>query len=144
MQIRDRAKDLIKTGGEWISSIDLEGVAMSHPAVAMAAVVGVRPPKWEERPLLFIVRKSDQPLEGNEILAFLAERVAKWWVPDAAIFLDALPVGGTGKAETDRLVLEKVGHSQRAGLIGDQVMHIHGAGRQVRGPGKVERQQKDG
>jgi acyl-CoA synthetase (AMP-forming)/AMP-acid ligase II len=99
MQIRDRAKDLIKTGGEWISSIDLEGVAMAHPAVAMAAVVGVRHPKWEERPLLFIVRKSDVPLEGDEILAFLAERVAKWWIPDAVIFLDALPVGGTGKVQ---------------------------------------------
>jgi 3-(methylthio)propionyl---CoA ligase len=99
MQIRDRAKDLIKTGGEWISSIDLEGVAMAHPAVAMAAVVGVRHPKWEERPLLFIVRKSDQSLEGDEILAFLSERVAKWWIPDAVIFLEALPVGGTGKVQ---------------------------------------------
>ena len=99
MQIRDRAKDLIKTGGEWISSIDLEDVAMAHPAVAMAAVVGVRHPRWEERPLLFIVRKSDQSLEGDEILAFLAERVAKWWLPDAVIFLDSLPVGGTGKVQ---------------------------------------------
>jgi 3-(methylthio)propionyl---CoA ligase len=99
MQIRDRAKDLIKTGGEWISSIDLEGVAMAHPAVAMAAVVGVKHPKWEERPLLFIVRKSDQSLEGDEILAFLSERVAKWWIPDAVIFLEALPVGGTGKVQ---------------------------------------------
>ena len=99
LQIRDRAKDLIKTGGEWISSIDLEAVAMAHPAVAMAAVVGVRHPKWEERPLLFIVRKPDQSLECDEILAFLAERVAKWWIPDAVIFLDALPVGGTGKVQ---------------------------------------------
>lgn len=99
LQIRDRAKDLIKTGGEWISSIDLEGVVMAHPAVAMAAVVGVRHPKWEERPLLFVVRKSEQPLECDEILAFIAQRVAKWWVPDAVIFLDALPVGGTGKVQ---------------------------------------------
>ena len=99
VQIRDRAKDLIKTGGEWISSIDLEAVAMAHPAVAMAAVVGVRHPKWEERPLLFIVRKPDLPLESDEILFFLAERVAKWWIPDAVIFLDALPVGGTGKVQ---------------------------------------------
>lgn len=109
MQIRDRAKDLIKTGGEWISSIDLEGVAMAHPAVAMAAVVGVRHPKWEERPLLFIVRKSDQSLGGDEILAFLAERVAKWWLPDAVIFLDALPVGGTGKVQKAAL-REKYGN----------------------------------
>ena len=99
LQIRDRAKDLIKTGGEWISSIDLEGVAMAHPAVAMAAVVGVRHPKWEERPLLFIVRKPDSSVEGDEILVFLAERLAKWWIPDAVIFLDALPVGGTGKVQ---------------------------------------------
>jgi 3-(methylthio)propionyl---CoA ligase len=99
MQIKDRAKDLIKSGGEWISSIDLEGVAMAHPAVAMAAVVGVRHPKWEERPLLFIVRKPDRSVEGDEILVFLAERVAKWWIPEAVIFLEALPVGGTGKVQ---------------------------------------------
>lgn len=99
MQIRDRAKDLIKTGGEWISSIDLENAAMSHPAVAMAAVIGVKHPRWEERPLLFIVRKADQSLEREEILAFLAERVAKWWLPDGVIFLESLPVGGTGKVQ---------------------------------------------
>ncbi len=99
MQIRDRSKDLIKTGGEWISSIDLESVAMAHPAVAMAAVVGVKHPRWEERPLLLIVRKSGQSLEGDEILMFLADRVAKWWIPDAVIFLDSLPVGGTGKVQ---------------------------------------------
>ena len=99
MQIRDRAKDLIKTGGEWISSIDLENAAMGHPAVAMAAVIGVKHPRWEERPLLFIVRKVDQSLEREEILAFLAERVAKWWLPDGVIFLESLPVGGTGKVQ---------------------------------------------
>lgn len=99
MQIRDRAKDVIKTGGEWISSIDLESVAIAHPAVAMAAVIGVKHPKWDERPLLFIVRKPGQALEREEILAFLTERVAKWWVPDDVIFLDALPVGGTGKVQ---------------------------------------------
>ncbi len=99
MQIRDRAKDLIKTGGEWISSIDLENAAMGHPCVAMAAVIGVKHPRWEERPLMFIVRKPDQPLECDEILAFLSERVAKWWIPDAVIFLETLPVGGTGKVQ---------------------------------------------
>jgi 3-(methylthio)propionyl---CoA ligase len=99
MQIRDRAKDLIKTGGEWISSIDLENAAMGHPCVAMAAVIGVKHPRWEERPLMFIVRKPDQPLERDEILAFLSERVAKWWIPDAVIFLESLPVGGTGKVQ---------------------------------------------
>jgi acyl-CoA synthetase (AMP-forming)/AMP-acid ligase II len=99
MQIRDRAKDVIKTGGEWISSIDLESAAMGHPAVAMAAVIGVKHPKWDERPLLFIVRKPGKPVEREEILAFLTERVAKWWVPDDVVFLDALPVGGTGKVQ---------------------------------------------
>lgn len=99
MQIRDRAKDVIKTGGEWISSIDLESAALGHPAVAMAAVIGVKHPKWDERPLLFIVRKPGQALERDDILAFLSERVAKWWVPDDVVFLDALPVGGTGKVQ---------------------------------------------
>jgi acyl-CoA synthetase (AMP-forming)/AMP-acid ligase II len=99
MQIRDRAKDVIKTGGEWISSIDLENAAVGHPAVAMAAVIGVKHPKWDERPLLFIVRKPGQAVEREDILAFLTERVAKWWVPDDVIFLDALPVGGTGKVQ---------------------------------------------
>ncbi len=99
MHIRDRAKDVIKTGGEWISSIDLESAAMGHPAVAMAAVIGIKHPKWDERPLLFIVRKPGMAVEREEILAFLAERVAKWWVPDDVVFVDALPVGGTGKVQ---------------------------------------------
>lgn len=103
MQIRDRAKDVIKSGGEWISSIDLESTALAHPAVAMAAVIGVKHPQWDERPLLFIVRKPDQALDGDEIRAFLAERVARWWVPDDVIFLDTLPVGGTGKVQKGEL-----------------------------------------
>ena len=103
MQIRDRTKDVIKTGGEWISSIDLESVAVSHPAVAMAAVIGVKHPKWDERPLLFIVTKPGQSVSKEEILGFLGERVAKWWVPDDVVFLDALPVGGTGKVQKNDL-----------------------------------------
>ena len=103
MQIRDRTKDVIKTGGEWISSIDLENAAVAHPAVAMAAVIGVKHPKWDERPLLFIVKKPGQSVEKAEILAFLAERVAKWWVPDDVVFLEALPVGGTGKVQKAEL-----------------------------------------
>ena len=103
MQIRDRTKDVIKTGGEWISSIDLENAAVGHPAVAMAAVIGVKHPKWDERPLLFIVRKPGQSVEKEEILAYLTERVAKWWVPDDVVFLDALPVGGTGKVQKGEL-----------------------------------------
>jgi 3-(methylthio)propionyl---CoA ligase len=99
MQIRDRAKDVIKTGGEWISSIDLENAAVAHPAVAMAAVIGVKHPKWDERPLLFIVRKPGATLEKEQILEFLAGKVAKWWVPDDVVFVESLPVGGTGKVQ---------------------------------------------
>jgi fatty-acyl-CoA synthase len=99
MQIRDRTKDLIKTGGEWISSIDLENAAVGHPAVAAAAVIGVKHPKWQERPLLFIVRKQGHVLERDEILDFLSQRVARLCVPDEVIFVDSLPVGGTGKVQ---------------------------------------------
>ena len=99
MQIRDRTKDVIKTGGEWISSIDLENAAIAHPAVAMAAVIGVKHPKWDERPLMFVVRKPGQSVEKEEILSFLETKVAKWWVPDDVIFLESLPVGGTGKVQ---------------------------------------------
>jgi fatty-acyl-CoA synthase len=103
MQIRDRTKDVIKTGGEWISSIDLENAAIGHPAVAMAAVIGVKHPKWDERPLLFIVRKPGQSLEKQEILDFLTTKVAKWWVPDDVVFLESLPVGGTCKLQKNDL-----------------------------------------
>jgi fatty-acyl-CoA synthase len=99
MQIRDRLKDLIKTGGEWISSIDLENTAIAHPAVAAAAVIGVKHPKWQERPLLFVVCKPGHSPRPDDIRAFLAERVARWWVPEEVIFLDSLPLGGTGKVQ---------------------------------------------
>ncbi len=103
MQIRDRSKDVIKSGGEWISSIDLENTALQHPGVAMAAVIGVKHPKWEERPLLLVVRKPETAVSKDDLLAFLAERVAKWWVPDEVVFVDALPVGGTGKVQKNEL-----------------------------------------
>src|SRR5882757_2855649 len=109
LQIRDRVKDLIKTGGEWISSIDLENTAIEHPSVAAAAVIGVKHPKWQERPLLFVVRKPGHGLEQRDILAFLAERMAKWWVPEEVVFLDSLPVGGTGKVQK-ALLREKYGN----------------------------------
>jgi len=103
VQIRDRTKDVIKSGGEWISSIDLENAAVAHPAVAMAAVIGVKHPKWDERPLLFIVRKPGQSLDKAQILDFLAERVAKWWLPDEVLFVESLPLGGTGKVQKNEL-----------------------------------------
>ena len=99
VQIRDRVKDLIKTGGEWVSSIDLENAATGHPAVAAAAVIGVKHPKWQERPLLFIVRKQGCTLDREEILEFLSRQVARLCVPDDVIFLESLPVGGTGKIQ---------------------------------------------
>jgi acyl-CoA synthetase (AMP-forming)/AMP-acid ligase II len=109
LQIRDRAKDLIKTGGEWISSIDLENAAIGHPSVAAAAVIGVKHPKWQERPLLFVVCKPGHSPEATDILAFLAERLAKWWVPEEVIFLESLPVGGTGKVQKT-VLREKYGN----------------------------------
>ena len=97
MQIVDRSKDVIKSGGEWISSIDLENAAVDHPGVAEACVIGVRHHKWDERPLLLVIPADDAPPERQEILTFLAERVAKWWLPDAIVFVDELPHTATGK-----------------------------------------------
>ncbi|MEO8626686.1 MAG: 3-(methylthio)propionyl-CoA ligase [Betaproteobacteria bacterium] len=97
MQITDRSKDVIKSGGEWISSIDLENTAMAHPAVAEAAVIGVEHPKWDERPLLLVVRKEGATLERSELLKFFEGRVAKWWIPEDVVFVDALPHTATGK-----------------------------------------------
>ncbi|MGE0803558.1 MAG: 3-(methylthio)propionyl-CoA ligase [Lautropia sp.] len=97
MQITDRSKDVIKSGGEWISSIDLENLAMAHPAVANAAVIGVAHPKWDERPLLIVVRKSGAELTAAELLKFYDGKIAKWWLPDDVQFVDAIPLGATGK-----------------------------------------------
>jgi fatty-acyl-CoA synthase len=97
MQITDRAKDVIKSGGEWISSIDIENFAIAHPAVAEAAVVGVAHPKWAERPLLVVVRKSGQDVDREQLLDFLRDKVAKWWLPDDVLFVESLPHTATGK-----------------------------------------------
>ena len=103
MQIRDRAKDVIKSGGEWISSIDLENAAVAHPNIAMAAVIGIPHPKWDERPLLLVVLKPQATIEKQAVIDFLGERVAKWWIPDEVLFVDTLPVGGTGKVQKNVL-----------------------------------------
>jgi len=97
MQITDRSKDVIKSGGEWISSIDLENLAVGHPKVAEAAVIGVRHPKWDERPLLVVVLKKDQNASKDEILSFLQGKIAKWWMPDDVTFVDEIPHTATGK-----------------------------------------------
>jgi fatty-acyl-CoA synthase len=97
LQITDRSKDVIKSGGEWISSIDLENIAMGHPAVAEAAVIGVRHPKWDERPLLVVVKKPGAEVTRDELLRFYEGKVAKWWLPDDVAFVDQLPHTATGK-----------------------------------------------
>ena len=97
MQITDRSKDVIKSGGEWIGSIDLENIAMSHPAVAMAAVIAVAHPKWDERPLLVVVKKPDAQVTKEELIAYYDGKIAKWWTPDDVAFVDAIPLGATGK-----------------------------------------------
>ena len=97
LQITDRSKDVIKSGGEWISSIDLENVAMGHPAVAEAAVIGVRHPKWDERPLLIVVKKPGSEVTREALLQFYEGKIAKWWLPDDVVFVDQLPHTATGK-----------------------------------------------
>jgi len=97
MIITDRTKDVIKSGGEWISSIDLENCAVGHAEVVEAAVIGVAHPKWDERPLLIVVRASDSDLSGEDILKFMDGKVAKWWMPNEVAFVDELPHTATGK-----------------------------------------------
>jgi fatty-acyl-CoA synthase len=103
MQITDRSKDVIKSGGEWISSIDIENVACLHPDVATAVCIAARHPKWDERPLLLIVKKPGRALDSDQLLAFFDGRVAKWWRPDAVVFIDEVPLGATGKVLKNRL-----------------------------------------
>jgi fatty-acyl-CoA synthase len=97
MQITDRSKDVIKSGGEWVSSIDLENAAMCHPSVQHAAAIGVPHPKWQERPLLIVVKAPGKDVEPDELQRFLETKLVKWWLPDAIEFVDALPLGATGK-----------------------------------------------
>ncbi len=103
MQITDRSKDVIKSGGEWIGTIDLENIAMAHPAVQQAACIGVAHPKWDERPLLVVVRRAGHELTREQMLAFFDGKVAKWWLPDDVVFVVALPTGATGKIQKNRL-----------------------------------------
>jgi fatty-acyl-CoA synthase len=103
MQITDRSKDMIKSGGEWISSIDLENLAVSHPAVAEAAVIGVPHPRWDERPLLLVVLKEGASVSRPELLDFMRSRVAKWWLPDDVVIVSGLPHTATGKLSKLRL-----------------------------------------
>ena len=103
MQITDRSKDVIKSGGEWIGTIDLENLAMSHPGVLQAACIGIAHPKWDERPLLLVVRRAGQEVTREELLQFYEGKIAKWWIPDDVQFIDALPTGATGKIQKNKL-----------------------------------------
>ena len=99
MQITDRSKDVIKSGGEWISSIDVENIAMAHAGVAMAACIGMAHPKWDERPVVVVVKKPDAALSKEDVLAFFEGKIAKWQIPDDVVFVDAIPLGATGKMQ---------------------------------------------
>ena len=103
MQITDRSKDVIKSGGEWISSIDVENIAMAHPAVAMAACIGMKHPKWDERPIVAVVKKPGSAVSRDELIAFYDGKTAKWQIPDDVVFLEAIPLGGTGKMQKTKL-----------------------------------------
>ncbi len=103
MQITDRSKDVIKSGGEWISSIDVENIAMAHPAVAMAACIGMKHPKWDERPIIAVVKKPGMDVSVAELLAFYEGKTAKWQIPDDVVFVDSIPLGGTGKMQKSKL-----------------------------------------
>ena len=97
MQITDRDKDVIKSGGEWISSIEVENAAVGCPGVAEAAVIGLPHPKWSERPFLIIVRDPESDVAKDELLAYLEDKIANWWMPDDVVFVDAIPHTATGK-----------------------------------------------
>ena len=103
LQITDRSKDVIKSGGEWISSIDVENIAVAHPGVAMAACIGVKHPKWDERPIIAVVKKPGADVARDELLAFYEGKIAKWQIPDDVVFVDAIPLGGTGKMQKTKL-----------------------------------------
>ncbi len=103
MQITDRSKDVIKSGGEWISSIDLENIAVAHPGIAEAAVIGIAHPKWDERPLVVAVKKPGATVTREELLKFYEGKIAKWWTPDDVVFVEQLPHTATGKLLKTRL-----------------------------------------
>ena len=110
VQITDRSKDMIKSGGEWISSIELENLAVGHPDVVEAAVIGIAHPKWGERPLLIVVPKAGRAPQGGEILAHLSSKVARWQLPDEVQFVTELPHTATGKLDKVKLREQFLGH----------------------------------
>jgi acyl-CoA synthetase (AMP-forming)/AMP-acid ligase II len=111
MQIVDRAKDVIKSGGEWISSIELENLALGCPGIAEAAAIGLPHPKWDERPLLVVVAKSDASISRESVLAHFQGKIAKWWIPDDVVFVDEIPHTATGKISKVALRARFAAHS---------------------------------
>ena len=111
MQITDRAKDVIKSGGEWISSIDVENIAVGHPKAALCAVLGVVHPKWDERPILLVQLEAGQTGEKQEFLDFLEGKIARWWMPDDVLFVDEIPLGPTGKIDKKLLRTRLTGYA---------------------------------
>ena len=103
MQITDRAKDIIKSGGEWISSVEIENIAAGHPQAALAAVVGVPHEKWGERPLLLVQLKPGENADAADFIELLQGRIAKWWMPDEVRFVPTIPLGATGKIDKKRI-----------------------------------------
>ncbi|MBL8683493.1 MAG: long-chain-fatty-acid--CoA ligase [Myxococcales bacterium] len=116
MKITDRTKDVIKSGGEWIGSLDLEDVIMKHPSVAMAAAIAVPHEKWGERPLLVVVKKPGQELSRDEAIGYFEGKVAKWWIPSDVVFVDALPLGATGKVLKTELRQKFASHAWPEGV----------------------------
>ena len=113
MHIQDRSKDLIKSGGEWIGSVELENAIMAHPAVAQCAVIAMDDPKWDERPLAVVVLRPGEVVSHEDLMTFIAPKFAKWWLPDATVFTDALPIGATGKFLKRELREEYRGYGQQ-------------------------------
>jgi fatty-acyl-CoA synthase len=107
MQITDRAKDVIKSGGEWISTIEIENLAVGHPKAALCAVIGAAHPKWDERPVLLVKLEPGAAATKEEFLAFLDGKIAKWWTPDDVVFVDDIPLGATGKIDK-KLIRERM------------------------------------
>jgi fatty-acyl-CoA synthase len=117
MQITDRAKDVIKSGGEWISSIEIENLAASHPKALMAAVIGVAHPKWDERPLLLVKLREGEGATAAEFLSYLDGKIARWWMPDEVLFVDDIPLGATGKIDKKVIRAAYAGHILPTGRV---------------------------
>ena len=110
LQITDRSKDVIKSGGEWISSIDVENIAMAHSDVLMAACIGMAHPKWDERPIVVVVKKPGTQVSREELLKFYEGKIAKWQIPDDVVFVEAIPLGATGKMLKTKLREQLAGY----------------------------------